>query len=473
MQPDLHTAYENKMFALRLLALLAAAGPLHAAVIAERAPIAITNVTIVDAARNRPAETVIISNGRIGSITPNRDAKIPADAQRVDGKGRYLIAGLVDMHVHLFNLSSHRPPNDWTFALFVANGVTAVREMNANAAAMEIVRHWRKELADGNLIGPRILAAGIAVQGKSPQDAGEEVARAAAAGADFIKIFSEVSAANWTAILEAARVHSLPIAGHVPAGIAVIEAAKAGQRSDEHLMQLYEACSPGEQRFLDSRRNLAGEDLVARRDSEEAETLATFERQRCDRVAKALAATSQVQVPTLVLPYAELKRSDGAADDVRLKYLRRDERLRWQRAAASLTPDDAAMMKQRWPIARQITAALHRARVPLLAGTDTPMPGVYPGYSLHEELALLVESGLSAREALLAATLAPAEFLGIAADTGSVAIGKRADLVLLDADPAKDIRNTQRISAVVLDGRLLRRDDLDALLRGAASAAGP
>jgi len=112
---------------------------------------------------------------------------------------------------------------------------------------------------------------------------------------------------------------------------------------------------------------------------------------------------------------------------------------------------------------------MHDAGVTILAGTDSPMPGVYPGFSLHEELSLLVESGLTPVEALRAATLAPAEFLGIAGTSGSVAVGKRADLVLLDADPTKDIRNTRRINAVFLDGRLLRRADLDALLEQAAN----
>ena len=464
--------YGSITVGLLALGLLATTEPLLAAERPDLPPIAITSVTIVDLLANRPGRTVVVANGRIDSIALDRDAVIPANAQRVDGRGRYLIPGLIDMHVHLFNLSSHRAPNDWTFALFVANGVTGVREMNANADALETVQQWRKEFAHGNLIGPRILAAGIAVQGESPQEAARDTDRAALAGADFIKVFSEVPAANWTVILDSARKHSLPVAGHVPAGVSVLAAANAGQSSDEHLMQLYEACSAaGEQHYLDSRRDLGSDELVARRDAQEGETLATFDRRQCDRIARALADTKQVQVPTLVLTYAELKRSAGPAPDTRLKYLRSDERARWERIAAAVTPDDLALMKQRWPVARQITAALHRARVTLLAGTDTLQPGVYPGFSLHEELALLVASGLTAREALRAATLAPAEFLGIDAESGSIAVGKRADLVLLDADPAKDIRNTQRINSVVLDGRLLRRDDLDRLLARAAHIA--
>jgi imidazolonepropionase-like amidohydrolase len=154
--------------------------------------------------------------------------------------------------------------------------------------------------------------------------------------------------------------------------------------------------------------------------------------------------------------------------DPRWRYLRADEHPRWEQFLAGYTAQDAVLAKQRWPVARKIVSAMHQAHVPIMTGTDAPMPGVYPGFSLHEELAMLVESGLSPSAALRAATLVPAKFLGIAGAAGSVEVGMRADLVLLDADPTKDIRNTRRINAVLLDGRLLRRADLDALLEGAA-----
>ena len=132
--------------------------------------------------------------------------------------------------------------------------------------------------------------------------------------------------------------------------------------------------------------------------------------------------------------------------------------------------EDAALANLRWPVARQIVATMQEAGVPILTGTDTPMPGIYPGYSLHEEMALLVSAGLPAHEALKAATFAPAQFFGRTATEGSVATGRRADLVLLDADPLQDIRNTQRIRAVVLDGRLITREAIDAMLAMAARA---
>jgi imidazolonepropionase-like amidohydrolase len=375
------------------------------------------------------------------------------------------------MHVHLFNNASRRPPNDWSFPLFIANGVTAVREMNSNVASIAVVERWRKSFEEGELVAPRILAAGVSVRGSSPHDAAGLVDAAGDAGADFIKVFSDVPASHWHAIVDASRARSLPVAGHVPAGVSLLVAATAGQRSDEHLMQAYEACSSVEAQLLEERRALDGDALSARRDAGEARALGAFDRGTCRRVGKALAATGQAQVPTLVLAHEDSIRTGGSpSDDPRWRYLRADERARWTRLLARGTSQDAALAKQRWLVSRRIVSAFHRAGVPFLTGTDTPMPKVYPGFSLHEEMALLVGSGLTPRQALRSATLGPAEFLGIAAATGSVAVGKRADLVLLDADPTKNIHNTRRINAVLLDGRLLRRTTLDAMLEEAANA---
>lgn len=434
---------------------------------------AITDVTVVDVEQGRTIgpRTVLIQDGRVMAIEGPAESHAPDDAQRVDGRGRFLIPGLVDMHVHLFNNASHRPPNTWAFPLFVANGITAVREMAAIPASMPLVRAWRKEAGDGTLVVPRILAAGVVAYGPSPDEAVRQVDAAADAGADFIKVFSDISASNWRAVIDASHRRSLPVMGHVPADVSVLAAAQAGQRSDEHLTQIFEACSTIERAVFDERHSLEGEALIARSDAEEPRVLDAYDQRTCDHVAAALVTSGQAQVPTLILPYVESKpASREQANDARWQYLRADERARWLRIQENLTAEERAVAARRWPVARKIVTTLHHAGAVLLAGTDTPMPGVYPGYSLHEELALLVESGLSPAEALRSATLAPASFLGIADRLGSVSIGKRADLVLLDANPLIDIRNTRGIRAVILDGRLLTRPALDALLADAAKA---
>jgi len=459
-----------------IVALLACAASARAVQSPARQAVAITDVTVIDVERGSSMgpRTVLVDEGRIVSIDAPQDAHIPASAQRVDGHGRFLIPGLVDMHVHLFNLSSHRPPNVWSFPLYVANGITGVREMRGDAASMVLVNRWRKALDDGDLVAPRILAAGIAVHGSSPDDAAHQVDAAADAGADFIKVFSDVPASNWRAILAAAHARSLPVVGHVPAGVPLLVAAVAGQRSNEHLMQAYEACSSIEAQLLKERRDLDGDALTDRRDAQEARTLNAFDPSICRGIARSLVATGQVQVPTVVLADEDsLGKSGSPGTDPRWLFLRADERARWKGFLAGYTAQDAALAKRRWPIARQIVSFMHQAGVPIMAGTDSPMPGVYPGFALHEEMELLVESGLTPREALYSATLEPAKFLGIADTSGSLAVGKRADLVLLEADPTRDIHNARRINAVLLDGRLLRRADLDALLKEAASAQAP
>lgn len=441
-----------------------------------RPSIAIVDVTVVDPEQVHTSmpRTVLVEDRRIVAVVEPRKAVIPEHALRVDGRGRYLMPGLVDLHVHLFNLASKRPPNDWTFPLFVANGVTAVREMSTNADGVKQARRWNDARSRGEIVAPRIIAAGIAVGGASPQAAIDAVDAAADAGADFIKVFSELPQAQWQAVLAEARRRGLPVAGHVPAQVALQATAAAGQHDNEHLMQAVEACSSKESALI-AGRAAGGEALsTAQLDADTRQAAQHFDAKRCRAVAAAVAAAGQVQIPTLVLPHTEAEGSAAAlANDPRWIYLRADERLRWQRAQATLTADDHALFRERWSALRRIAAIFHRADVVMLAGTDTPMPGVYPGYSLHDELELLVAAGLSPREALRAATSLSAHLPGVDTNSGAIAAGRRADLVLLDADPTRDIRNTRLIRAVVLDGRLLTREALDALLADAARAQAP
>ena len=374
------------------LALFVGASVSHVAASPAAQAIAITDVTIIDVehARALGPRTVLIEAGRIGAISAPRDAQIPADALRVDGRGRFLIPGLVDMHVHLFNTFSHRAPNDWTFPLFIAQGVTAVREMNTDAAGIAMVDRWRREIGSGERIAPRVLAAGIAVYGHSPGEAAGDTDAAIHAGADFIKVFSEVPAAHWRAILEAAQARRVPVVGHVPAGVSLLDAAAAGQRSDEHLMQAYEACSSIETQLMNERKGLEGDALIERRDAQEARALDAFDVRTCVRIGKKLAAFGQAQVPTLVLAYEESVRTDALPSaDPRWRYLRPDERTRWRRTLADTPAHANTLAKKRWDVSRRIVSAFRDAGATILAGTDAPMPGIYPGFALQEELELL------------------------------------------------------------------------------------
>ena len=436
----------------------------------KRPIIAIERVAVVDVVRGQVVHprTVLIVDGRIAAIGEPDAIDIPSAAVRVEGRGRFLMPGLVDMHVHLFNNASRRSPNEWAFPLFVANGVTSIREMWTEPAALSVVNGWRKKLARGELVAPRVLAAGVAVGGKSAAAARRQVREAKAAGADFVKVFSEVREPQWHALLEEARALHIPVCGHIPVEVSVLDAATAGQRSNEHLTQVYEACSAREKQWLWTRQKLDDKAAVELRDAQERDVLESFDQLACDRAAAALAKTEQVQVPTLVLAYFEAHGSRGNfRDDTCWPYLRADEQARWERILKEQAVADENLAARRWEISRQIVQTLHVAGVRILAGTDAPMPLVYPGFALHKELELLVAAGLSPADALRAATIWPAEFLGLSDRSGSIAVGKRADLLLLDENPLSDISHTQRIRAVVLDGRLLQRTDLDALLETA------
>jgi imidazolonepropionase-like amidohydrolase len=262
-------------------------GAPQARALPARQLLAITDVTVIDVERERSIgpRTVLVDAGRIVAIDAPRAADIPANAQRIDGRGRFLIPGLVDMHVHLFNNASRRPPNEWAFPLFVANGVIGVREMAAEPAQIATVNRWRKEVIDGVLVAPRILAAGVPIHGGSPEDASSQVDAAANAGADFIKIFSNIPVSHWRAILTAALPRSLPVVGHAPSRVSLVAAAAAGQNDNEHLMQAFEACSRIEAEVLAQRHPLEGDALSARVDAQELNVLQAFDRPACRQAA--------------------------------------------------------------------------------------------------------------------------------------------------------------------------------------------
>lgn len=430
-------------------------------------PLAIIGVTVIDVAHAQRlrSRTVLIEDGSIAAVAKDGAIGIPRDAAHIDGRGKFLVPGLVDMHVHLFNNASHRPPNDWAFPLFVANGVTGVREMAARQEQIAQVRRWNEDVSSGALVAPRVLAAGVPVDGASEDDVRAKVREAAGQGADFIKVFSEVAAPQWRAIIDEARQHHIPVNGHVPAAVTLVEAARAGQGTAEHLMQAYEACSSVGSEMIASRRDVAGEAAVELRDRQEREILETFDHSRCMQIARTVSQTRQAQVPTLVLSRFEtVPPGTIFTDDARWPLLRADEQARWQRILSQRSADDTKLAALRLKVSCEITRILNSAGVALGAGTDTPMPLNYPGYSLHDELELLVECGLSPAQALQSATTRPAQILNLVEISGAVDAGKRADLVLLDADPLRDIRNLRRIRAVVLAGRLLQREKLDAAL---------
>jgi hypothetical protein len=440
----------------------------------------ITHVTVIDteAGKEMQDRTVVILGDRISEVRDSKGKKPPTDAKVVEGRGKYLIPGLWDMHVH----AVFAERLDSMFPAFVANGVLGIRDMGTSMPLAEIDQ-LRKETASGSRLGPRIVAAGPILDGRpkplrpnflaitTPEEGRDAVRRLQTAGADLIKVYSELSRDSFLAIADEANKQNIPFAGHVPFSVSALEASDAGQKSMEHLWGIYLSCSSREEELrsemLKGGVNLPGSERIR---LEMDEAAASYDEGKAANVFAHLARNGTWMVPTFtaVVPDSEIFDAHVTTDP-RLKYIPPAVQKRWTEAAAA----GAAIKSKSFERKLQVVRAMHRAAVPLLAGTDTAwiQPYTYAGFSLHDELALLVRAGLTPMEALQTATINPARFLGIEKDLGTIEKGKIANLVLLDADPVSDIRNTQKIDSVVVKGKLLTRTDLDKLLQGVATKA--
>jgi imidazolonepropionase-like amidohydrolase len=440
----------------------------------ETPSILIQNVTVIDPGENSitPVASVLLAGGKIQAVAPAGQLAAP-NARVIDGTGKYLIPGLWDMHVHTLMGDWMPGATDVTLPLFVANGVTGIRTMGDELPA---ILQWRDAIAQGKLLGPRMVSSGpmldgpkpnfpASVQISSPADAVHAVDSLKAQGVDFIKIQSLIPRDAYFAAASEARKQGIVFAGHVPDAVRASEAAQAGQKSIEHYTGVFEGCSTIEDKLLVGPRG-------------PRKSVETFNQTRANRLIALFAKDQTWQVPTLVW-----ERGQWLIDKTDLKHQPLDNYVPvyWKQKTypkfvssilATLDTDPLFYRERYVQMEMEMTLAMHKAGVPFLAGTDTAA-GVYvvPGFSLHEEMELFVQAGLTPMEALQTATSNPARFLGTEATMGSVAPGKVADLVLLDADPTVDIHNARKIEGVVLAGKYFSRNDLDQLLSRVESAA--
>lgn len=429
--------------------------------------VAITHVTAIDVDRGtaRADLTVLVDGSRVTAIGPAATTPTPSTASIIDARGKYLIPGLWDMHVHTVV-----PTGRQLLGLYVANGVTGVRDMGGDFAT---IRRWRSEIASGALVGPRIVAAGPYLEGHAspiahievhtPEDATRAVDSLARLGVDFVKVHSALSRETFFAAARAARARHLALAGHLSRNVTVEEASDSGQRSLEHLLGFVNVCTPAESvafAAVDPLRRVVFNTCTSRDQRSVYAHLA----KNGTWVTPTLATAWEFAVlPKREVPGDSLGRF--VSDSLR-EYLTQI----FDRPPA-LPPDGDVLGRKLFVKRRQLVRALHDAGVPLLAGTDAPMRNVPPGFGLHEELLELVRSGLTPAAALRAATYEPARYLGATDSLGTIAVGKLADLVLLDADPLADIANARRIAAVLTRGHVYDRAAIDLLLADAERAA--
>ncbi len=438
-------------------------------------PLALTHLTVIDTAGgpSLPNMTVLIQDRHIVSVGKSDASKPPPHARVIDAHGKYLIPGLWDMHVHTV-FGDWLPRNERvTLPLFVANGITGVRDMGGD---LDVLKQWRAAIAEGSLLGPRMIIAGPMLDGPVPRfpssapianadDARRTVDDLQSQGVDFIKIQSLIPRDGYFAAAEEAKKRGIVFVGHVPDAVRASEASNAGQKSIEHFTGIFEGCSTIEDQLIKGPKSLG-------------QNVATFDPARAQALIALMAKNRTWQVPTLVW-----ERGQWLIDDIDLSH---DPLTQYAPAAwkdrtwpmfvgdilKDMDTDPLPVRKRFVQMELEMTLAMFRAGVPFMAGTDTAAGvHIFPGFSLHQELALFVRAGLTPLQALQTATRNPAEFMGRLSDMGTVEPGKLADLVLLDANPLEDITNTRKIRAVVLAGRYFGRDDLDRMLAGVKRAA--
>ena len=432
---------------------------------ADARVLVIRNVTVIPMTGSAPlaGHSVVIRDGRIGELGPASQVRIPTAAAVVDGAGKYLIPGLFEMHAHTSKTRAS------ALGLYIVHGVTTIRDQGSEHA--EVLR-WRREIRGGTRVGPRMLIAGPYLESLrniermrrdppesrvepferaripigSPADARRVIDSLAALELDHFKVRTVQDRETYLALAAAVHAHGKRLVGHVvtPSPAAFLE---AGQDGVEHA-----GFSPDS---LPQEKRMAFWRELAARDVGVVPTLVT--------------ATESVFRP---LEYYRALVSDTTPAVHPLRpYLSKFMILDWREQVDELTPARREFFADRyWPYVLAQIREMRDAGVRIMAGSDVAVLNIFPGASLHEELRLFVDSvGMSPMEALESATREPAEWLGLADSVGTIAPGKVADLVLLDANPLDEITNTLRIAAVVMSGRLFQRDDLDALLSAVAA----
>lgn len=433
--------------------------------------IAFVHASVVPMDRERVLRdyTVLVENGRIVGLGPDATVKIPKDAVRIDARGRYLMPALCDMHVHLLSeawkamlapdvqpLTKNLPDDQFLFP-YVANGVTTVQDMAATKEDLAV----RQRIERGEVAGPRLILAPMIDGPKkawpqpisnwvdSPAEAREAVRRAKADGYDKIKVYSFLSKESYDAIVSTAKELNMDVIGHIPMDLSV-------------------------EYILDS-----GQKLIAHSEEVAKHTHGNYDPQRIDYFADLMVKRGVWMSPTLVTTQTILQIFDDPGVLVsrpEAVYFRHPvEAGMWAFCIDRLYTPIPAAARQKLrddfvKFQRPLTKAFFDKGGKLLAGTDTPWPGLVPGFALHRDLGELVAVGLTPYQALRTSTTAPFEYLGEADKAGTIEIGKQGDLILVDANPIEDIAAASKVSGVLMRGRWISGDEIHRKMQEIATA---
>lgn len=421
--------------------------------------VAFVGVSVVPMDRERVIanQTVVVRDGRIVEVGPEGQTKVPPGATRIDGRGKFLMPGLADMHAHLF-------PGDGTandlatqqLLLYLANGVTTVRNM-LGAPAHVVLRERVKE---GKLLGPTLYTAGPPLTGKdavSPEVAERIVASQKQDGYDLLKVHEGLKPEVYEAIAAAARKSGIPFGGHVTASVGLRRALAARQPSIEHLDGYLQALIP-----QDSPAAPPPSQVVL------GPALQHVDERRLPALARATRDAGVYNTPTLAL-FKIVVSADGPDEFSKwpeLRYVPAKMREGFARQKGGIRAGEApaAELKRYVELRNHVVKALHDAGAKLLVGPDSPQLFLVPGFGTHREMAAMAEAGLTPYAVLQAATRNAAEHLGAAGEFGTVEAGRRADLLLLDANPLQSVANCSRVAGVMVRGRWLPKAELDRML---------
>lgn len=458
-----------------------------------KADFLIRNVAVLEVASGRllTNQHVLVRDGTVRYVGATEPAPPNRSTVIVEGAGRYLMPALWDMHTH-----SYKTSPQFSHPLFIANGVTGVRDMSGCMsepdgflACIEDRERWNRALLDHSGLSPRyVLQSSFQINGgnevpqgfpdyfrvRTADDAHRLAVFYERAGADFLKVYSELSPAAYQALATEARGQGLGLAGHRPLRVALEEALAAGQRSVEHPRLFLLECHRGAAAFRALPNPLASYDGELRR-----RLVDEHEGDRCSELMRAMAASGTWWTPTLqVLRLGAFAGNADFRDDPRLAYVPYlIRRFMWapdadRAAARARDGSDRNVAAEMYQMALDHLAQAHRAGVKILAGTDAGDTYVFPGFSMHDELREMVEAGLTPAQAVKSATLDAARFSGLEARYGSIETGKAADMLLLGANPLDNVNHTARIEGLFFNGQFFDRVALDRLLVFARQQAG-
>ena len=415
---------------------------------AQAEAIAFVDVTVLpmDTERRLEHQTVIVAGERITEMGPTATVRIPAGATRIDGRCKFVMPGFAEMHAHLPNPTTAAPGIvERVLFLYVANGVTTARGMLGNPAHLAL----RDSIARGRLLGPRLFVAGPALGGSTvptPADGARMAREQRAAGYDHLKIQEGLSAEAYDSIVAAAKAAGIPFAGHVPDAVGVARVLAAGQASVDH--------------FDNYAATLDADGAVS-----DAEVAA---------LVSATKAAGAWVVPTMALweTFRSAEPVDALRQRAELRYVPQEWVDNWSTAVGNMrsnSPDPAPGARE-LEIRRRVLKAAADGGVGILFGTDSPQLFSVPGFSLHREARVMAATGLSPFQILASGTRNVADFYGARDDFGTVAPGRRADLILLDADPLQDVAALERRAGVMVAGRWLPETEIQARLAEIAAA---